>query len=285
MFVLVINFVVVLYSKGPLNSETLTSLLKIKFESLDIKPFFYIRDNSESGFDFSLFNERCNFDYIVSHDGYNKSLSEVYNKALDFFDEDKKCEKIIFLDDDSYLDECYFHEVKNLKKLVSVPIIKFKGEVISPGKIFGVKGCKIYSYDDFVNEKIKLVAMMSGTIVDFNVFNSYGIRFNERLSLYGVDTRFFIDCYEKGITLNVIDYVMNHDSALRKKYYDKNNMVSRLDNLMQSQIIVFNNVPCYRLQLTIYFFIFILKKVTVERDVIFLKLFRNFKYLWTYYNE
>lgn len=280
-----ISFVVVLYGKEPSHSETLTSLLKVEFESLGIKPFFYIRDNSERGFDFTLFNERCDFEYIVSHGGGNKRLSEVYNEALDFFNEKNQCGKVIFLDDDSYLDEDYFHEVKRLKELVSVPIIKMEGEIISPGKVFGVKGCKIYGSDDFVSGRKKLVAMMSGTIVDFNVFSQYGVRFNERLSLYGVDTRFFIDCYEKGINLNVINYVMNHDSALRKKVYDKNNMVSRLDNLMQSQIIVFNNVPLYKIQLSIYFFIFILKKVAVERDVVFLKLFKNYKYLWGGGNE
>lgn len=276
-----ISFVVVLYGKAPLHSETLMSLLKVDFDSIDIKPFFYIRDNSEKGFDFTLFDEKCVFEYTVSHGGGNKWLSKVYNEALDFFYKKKHCGKVIFLDDDSYLDENYFHEVKKIKELVSVPIIKLDDEIISPGKIFGVKGCKISCLDDLVIGRKKLVAMMSGTIVDFNVFNLHRIRFNELLSLYGVDTRFFIDCYNKGINLNVINYVMYHDSALRKRVYDKNNMVFRLDNLMQSQIIVFNNVPFYKLQLSMYFFVFIFKKIVVGRDFVFFKLFKTYKYLWS----
>lgn len=272
----------VLYSTEPSHSSTLNSMSIIDFDSLGLDVTFYIRDNSSNGFGQVVIESYLgDNDVFYDHDGSNMSLSKVYNRMVDY---KPSADAILFFDDDSVVNEQYFRQVIKFmlsESVVAIPLIYFSGELISPGKIRGVKGCKLNNKDLSVSiDNFGLVAMMSGTIVKLEVFSRYNMTFNEKLTVYGVDTRFFLDCINNNISLYILDFYMEHDSALRSVVYDFDAMYSRFLNLMRAQFVIHENKPLYKLCLFFYFPIFIFGKVLRLKDVRFLKLFSSYRFFW-----
>ncbi|KPM75459.1 hypothetical protein [Pseudoalteromonas sp. UCD-33C] len=276
-----IAIVVVLYGNAPHESSTLNSLCKINFNKLLISPKLYVRDNSKDGYLITEVIQNFDGEVVYDHDGVNLPLAKVYNNAISFFENSSS---LIILDDDSTPNESYFLQVVNFLECsseVAVPIIEHSDNIISPGIIKGVKGCTLSKGDLKVNkENFGLVAMMSGTIIKTDSLKRHNIVFDERLTIYGVDTRFFLDCHKSGINIYVLDYCMEHDSALRSKDNDFTSMFFRFSNLMQAQFIIHENKKFYKLSLFLYFPFFIIAKVLRLKDVRFLKLFKNYKFFW-----
>ncbi|MFT6842905.1 MAG: hypothetical protein ACJASR_001678 [Psychroserpens sp.] len=272
---------VVIFNNKPGDSETIKSLLKINFLKMNLKPVLYIRDNSLEGYNFDEVNKHFLGEVIVAYDGQNLSLSKVYNELIIY---PINRDLIIFLDDDSLLDENYFeclHPFINAGCKVAVPLIEYSKKLISPGKTLGVKGVALKVEELRLNSENKsLVAMMSGTAVKSSIFDVDKIKFDENLILYGVDTRFFLDCQQKGKLVYVLSYVLIHDSALRAKNFQAEDMIYRISNLMKAQFYIFDQKKFYKIMLFFYFPVFILGKVVKLKSFSFLKLFKNYKYFW-----
>jgi hypothetical protein len=277
---------VVLYSEPAEKTETLTSISKIDFKSLNIKPFFYIRDNSIAGLSNSFFEEGFEHDYHVAHNTKNEKLSVVYNEMVYFsVKNDIPSDMYIILDDDSKITHDYFCGVISFYKSeasVGIPIIRNNGEIISPGKVANIRGKSITEseFKTGINKNKNFVAMMSGTAIKKSVFEVDEITFCEKLSFYGIDTKFFLDFQEKNEKIFIIDYSLEHHSALRDTNYDFNNMYQRLTNVMQAHFYIFTNKPRYKMKLFFYFPRFIFGKVVAFNDLRFLTLFKNYKYFW-----
>ena len=272
---------VVLFSKKPRSSDTLNSLLSIDFDNLGVAPCLYIRDNSLNGFDFRELKEQFRGEVVIVHDGVNLALSKVYNAIVAY---PINSDLLLFLDDDSMVDENYIKNMlifHNSDYEVAVPLIEHSSQLISPGKIVGVKGLALSQKNLAISSgNNNLVAMMSGTVVKRSIFDYEKIEFNEKLTFYGVDTRFFLDCQKKGKRVYVLDYLLFHDSALRSKTFEVVNMLNRLSNLMKAQFYIFDQRKFYKVMLFFYFPVFIFGKVVRLKHLSFLKLFKNYKYFW-----
>ncbi|MFT6834446.1 MAG: hypothetical protein ACJA0H_000477 [Francisellaceae bacterium] len=277
---------VVLYSEPAGKTLTFTSISRVDFKRLNIKPFFYIKDNSIAGHSNSFFEEGFGHEYCVAHNTKNEKLSVVYNEMISFsVINDVPSDIYIILDDDSKIMHDYFCGLIDFYKSeasVAVPIIRNNGEIISPGKVDGIKG-KSITESEFrtgVNKNKNFVAMMSGTAIKESIFEVDGITFCEKLSFYGVDTKFFLDYQEKNNKIFIIDYSLEHHSALRDTNYDFNNMYQRLANVMQAHFYIFSNKPGYKIKLFAYFPRFILGKVLKFKDLRFFMLFKNYICFW-----
>jgi hypothetical protein len=282
---------IVIYSNSPERTMTLPALAKINFRKLNINPFFYIRDNSNAGHSHHFFEEQLGQEYYIGHNHKNEKLSIVYNQMVAYSLENELHSDIyVFLDDDSKISEDYFCQLVDFydsEVNVGIPIIHNQGEIISPGKVDSIKGKSITKseFHTGVNENDNFVAMMSGTAIKQAVFKKDKIKFCENLSFYGVDTKFFLDYKEKDGKIFILDYSLEHHSALRDLNYDFNNMYMRLTNVMKAHFYIFDNEPRYKVKLFTYFPRFILGKVLKFKDLRFLMLFKNYTFFWTLDNE
>lgn len=277
---------IVLFSKRPLESETVITLGKVNFLDLGIKPFFFVRDNSEDGFCKEELTSTLGQDIYYEHDKLNKPLSKVYNDIVNY---SKLNDLIILLDDDSVLDINYFKEVINFYQtdsVLAIPTISNNGTMISPGKVVCVKGCSLEKDKIRVgNENTNIVAMMSGTVARASLFLESCIKFNEKLAVYGVDTRFFIDCNLKKIGVYILDYELIHSSALREANFTFEDMYGRLTNLLEAQFYIHNYKKYYKVYLFLYLPVFILGKALRLKDMRFLRLFKCYKFFWKLNDE
>jgi len=258
-------FVSVVYSTTPSQASTIISLSKLEFEQHNIDPAFAIWDNSQYGFGReSVPNLPGKVEYF--HTGKNEYLSRVYNKIIQLkYDVDW----VVILDDDSIIDDRYLASIVKFFGSglnLAVPMIEYNNGLISPGMQIGVRG-KQLTHDAIklgVNPSTNMVAMMSGTIIKRSLFEQ-GLCFDERLSFYGVDTRFFIDYSKRCDSLYILDVKMSHDSALRDMTKPAHAQIERLKNLFLSKKIVFEDLPFHRTRLVVYLIMFMFNQAIKRR--------------------
>jgi len=274
-------FLCVLYSTPPLQSSTVTSLSNA-FKSFksnnDFKFIFW--DNSPQGFDSNDLKTLFTQEQILHvHTGENKSLSSIYNHvALKF---KREFDVLVILDDDSQITAKYLSNLTCFFKedtLVAIPKIHNNNQLISPGFMHGVRGVQANKkqINNGVIPSKGLVAMMSGTAIKSDVFFKQNIYFNEDLSFYGVDTRFFLDYQKLNSEIFIMNLSLTHQSALRDLNLTIEEQIKRFSNLMQAQFLIHNSTPWYKVKLFFFFPAFILKKCITRKSFRFIRLFKNY---------
>lgn len=267
-----INFIVVVYATPPALTVTLKSLGLIDFSKFRITQSLSIWDNSAEGFGKDAIPD-INGDVNYYHNGRNERLSVVYNKIVA---DSEGSQYFIVLDDDSEITEAYICSLFGFFSSgipVGIPRILFKRDLISPGMVQGVRGKQISNEHLKVGSKDSkdLVAMMSGTIIHRQVFDA-GLRFDERLSFYGIDTKFFIDYAKRYPKIFILDAVLIHSSALRERGQTYELRIRRLKNLVLSRLYVFDHVSNFRLKILIYLFFFCMKTIVREKNIQYISL-------------
>lgn len=267
-----VTFIVVVYHVTPRESTTLISLSCLDFDRYGVAPTFAVWDNSVEGYGL---DRLPNFsgDVKYYHTGKNQGLAEVYNSVV------KDCsgsEWFVFLDDDSVVDTDYLCNLERFfstEILLAVPRIVSQGRLISPGLVKGVKGksWKLKDCTAGARRSSSIVAMMSGTVVNAKVF-AMGVSFDERLTFYGVDTRFFIDYSRKFSQLYILDVVMPHHSALRDRSLPMAVQMDRQRRLVSAWPIIFDYVPFFRLRVFFRIVYYSIKLSACRRDFRFLSL-------------
>lgn len=249
-----IAFIVVLYKIDPIDSETLKSIESWNGSENDV---LLVWDNSKRGFDL----DKCDvgIECRVFHTGENRPLSNIYNTLVTSVESDF----YVILDDDSTLNNEYFLALKEFcsrgDARVGLPMIEFNNEVISPGIVLGVKGRKIKKAELLSGPKNgALVGMMSGTVISEDVFNT-GVRFDERLTFYGVDTKFFVDVSKRNIPVSILDVTIKHDSALRGNMAANSEYLNRLRSLVGAWKFVFEGASFLKIRLVFRITYFSLK--------------------------
>ncbi|CAH0159661.1 MULTISPECIES: glycosyltransferase [Pseudomonas] len=267
-----VNFLVVVYSTNPSLTTTLKSLATLDFQSAGIIPKFSIWDNSEQGFgEASIPTLPGQITY--HHSGKNEHLSKVYNTLIS---NSAGSDYFIVLDDDSSITNDYISSLDlffRSRVPVAVPQILFNHSLISPGTIKGVRGraLNLQSLATGPVPSKNIVAMMSGTVISKEAL-SRGLKFDERLSFYGVDTRFFIDyanCYNE---IFILKTSIPHSSALREGGQAYAKKVQRFRNLILSRPLVFDYVKYHKFKISLYVLLFSLNTCLKERNIRYLSL-------------
>ncbi|RCW30038.1 glycosyltransferase [Marinilabilia salmonicolor] len=223
-----LNFlvIVILYNREIDESETINSLIRCK-NVFHEKDYIVVWDNSPNAQDSFKLNRIKelfkNFHY--KHSGINQPLPVVYNSIIHSFDKDVDYVNIWDQDSTFSIDyyESFLNSFKNLDEIqIFVPKV-FNGKTLeSPGFFFHFKGKKISKGKCFGIQSIKnKVAIMSGIIISYDMF--FSVEFDERLRLYGVDTKFFKDAGRLVDKFFVMDYSLNHDLSI----YDTNENVKK----------------------------------------------------------
>jgi GT2 family glycosyltransferase len=271
-----INFIVVLYSTEPENSKTLRSLSSVDFSKHKIDADYCIQDNSLQGFDLSSIQKILgHVNYY--HSGENKKLSTVYNALIK---DNRNCDYYIVLDDDSVIDESYLLSLTPFfesKLKVAIPIIKHNGDLISPGRVSGVRGYALKDSNVGIGavKSSNLVAMMSGTVLSKSIVDE--LKFDERLSFYGVDTKFFLSYSRLYDVIFILDTTLEHESALRENLSDFSALERRLTNLILSKVYVFDDVKHHRVKISLYVVAFVAKRIIKTRNLNYILLLKTIR--------
>jgi GT2 family glycosyltransferase len=129
---------------------------------------------------------------------------------------------VVIFDQDSSVDTAFFEElVDSLGKVelaadVFVPVIRHDGQLISPGRLRWIKGEALRSVTTKAMLPTDFTAMMSGMCISRSFLAQLAPQpFDERLRLYGVDTRFCRDLARHGARAYLHGALLGHDSALR----------------------------------------------------------------------
>jgi hypothetical protein len=275
-----INFIVVLYSTEPGSSKTLRSLSNVDFLKHKIDAAYCIHDNSSSGFDLSAIQKILG-DVNYYHTGENKMLSTVYKELIE---DNRECDYYIILDDDSVIDDSYLLSLAPFfesKLKVAIPLIKHNGDLISPGRVSGVRGYALKESSVRVGaiKSTNLVAMMSGTVLSKSIVEE--LRFDERLSFYGVDTKFFLSYSRLYDVIFILNTTLEHESALRENLSNFNALQRRLTNLILSKVYVFDDVKYHRIKISFYVVVFVAKRIITTKNLNYISLLKTIKLVMT----
>lgn len=208
-------YLTVLYKTKYSDSQTLRSFADLNL-GRNKNNFFVVWDNSpESGAALSelqKFLHTENVEYV--HAPENIALSKVYNTCLEkyfgfdffiIFDQDSKINRTDF---DSYLDKTVS---ENPDVNIFLPQIYSSGKLYSPGKYWVFKGAHYKNLSVGIHKDKLYTAIMSGTCARISFLKENKIRFNEELSLYGIDTCFFSDVRKIDSRFYVLDEKLRHD--------------------------------------------------------------------------
>src|SRR5436853_2525938 len=142
-----IYILVVLYKKNLAESETLLGLLNAATTLQKMKACVHVWDNSPVESLTVAEKELLHntFDFNYTHCPENRPLSYVYNIAIEQVTKNNVHDYLVLLDHDSKIGEPYFKELSEIiafskKPDVILPVAKFNNKLISPAKLFLVRG-------------------------------------------------------------------------------------------------------------------------------------------------
>lgn len=190
-------FIAILYKTSASDSLTVNSFIKLKLAD-NPGNYFVVWDNSpykiNSESDVKKLLNTENMEFI--HTPENTALSKVYNYCLDKYD---FCDLICLFDQDSEIRQkdydLYIDKVvtENPNINIFLPKIYSKEKLYSPGRFWFFKGWHYKELSYGIHSDKFYTAVMSGCIARIQFLKANKIRFNEDLTLYGIDTSFFID--------------------------------------------------------------------------------------------
>ena len=225
-------YLTVLYKTAYSDSKTLRSFAELQFGENE-NNFFVVWDNSPASrttiSDLRDFLQTENVAYF--HTPENSALSKIYNTCLEaypnfdfmvLFDQDSKIARADF---DRYLEKTVS---ENPSVPVFLPQIYSGGKLYSPGKFWVFKGWHYKELSAGIHEDRLYTAIMSGTCANIDFLKKHDIRFNEELSLYGIDTCFFSDVRKIDSRFYVLDERLEHDLSESTLIGDEKKMHSRL---------------------------------------------------------
>lgn len=257
------------------------SLEKVNFELLGMKVNIIVWDNSEDGLYENEYLDAYPHSFLYIHTPENKPLSKLYNCVVDRFIIDDDYSWLVIFDDDTEINSDYFIELKcDVDKIdvnLAVPRISNKsGKVISPGKLYFTAGRSLESSELFAGMKdsSKYLALMSAIAIRKRTFLS-GLRFDESLSFYGIDTKFLLDYQKKFRFIYFMNTHVFHESKLddlTDGKFEEN--YKRLSMLITSWSKSLNLSFSKKLLLLFYIPLFAIKKSIVLRNVKYICLLR-----------
>ncbi len=237
------HILVVLYRLSPHESRTLQTLARAARLSSHAVGALTIWDNSPipcgseeiDALDFGALDVT----YVACP--ANKALSKVYNTVL----ENVRYDFAIILDQDTdipveYFD-CCVDQIRQFEgEDLFLPIVKSGGLIVSPGKLMCFKGRHVPDPVLGKRSAERVLAITSGMMISKRYLSRP--RFDERLSLYGIDTKFMLDYAEVERSIVVMPFVLQHDTALWSDI-DADSMLFRASSLTASWRIVFEGRP------------------------------------------
>lgn len=243
---------VVLYKTKILESSTISSFCK-NCINVHNKVKLVIWDNSPNNVNCEtscLDDSKIVYDYY--HTPENLSLSIIYNNVMRMYNE---CLHLFIFDQDSVITLQYFELMyqaacKNKDIGLFVPYIILNNQIVSPGDFCVYKGkyWKNLSLDRILSKN--RLCITSGMMLNVPLIKSSKICFDEKLSFYGIDTKFSLDYARKIDYFFVINYSLNHNLSLYEEE-DFSTKIWRYKSHMNSLRYITRNRSLYSYAITL----------------------------------
>lgn len=237
-----LDLIVVLYRRAPAASETLVSLSRIDFAALNLDVEVHIWDNACAS------PAPPHADLLPVPWRYVASIENVpLSKAYNLLVRQSHRAHVVIFDQDSHVDAAFFGALSAAIDIdeaeVFAPLIRHGERVISPGRLRWIKGAPLPRVSANALLPTNFTAMMSGLCMSRALLARLGEQpFDERLWLYGVDTRFCRDLARHRARAYLTGAQLGHDSALRNTA-DPAAALQRHIWLWQSWLRVFDRNP------------------------------------------
>lgn len=216
-----LNIVVVLYRMTESQSSTLCTLKHISASSHLLSGSRLIIWNnspeaSSEGGDFSGLGE-----VVRMHTPENRSLSSIYNYCAKKYE---GVDGLCILDQDTTLNYTYFSELIDAIRIEQdvqcfLPLVRAgtTTQLVSPGSLNWIKGKYWTQPQEGRIASRNILAIASGMVVRASYLDSRDKPFDERLNLYGIDSKFMIDYAKDCPTVYVLKTCLNHGHSSHEK--------------------------------------------------------------------
>lgn len=204
-----ILLLIVNYNLEIQSSKTIESLKKIDFDMLNFEYDTFIWDNIPRKNNGII--RKNILEYYPSNE--NVPLSKIYNFAIKKFKNTHNY--IIILDNDSCIKREYFFELEktileNQKISLILPIVKSNHKIVSPAKLYFIKGKYFKKIKPGVAKSKNLSAINSGMAISMEYLKKSSFKYDEDLRFYGTDT-YFMKKYQKiEDKLFILNFVLEH---------------------------------------------------------------------------
>lgn len=264
---------VVLYRMDPASSPTLQSLSEALRRPGGFGGRVVVWDNSPVSFgaDSIAGLDLSGFDRSYVPCPENAGLATVYNSVSATM----KGDLLLILDQDSKLPAGFLETLSlevsaNPASNLFLPVVESNGRCVSPGRLQAFKGKHVSAPAMGRQSPRNVLAISSGMVIRSGYLQQP--RFDERLTLYGIDTRFMIDFAESERQVVVMPVVIGHDTALWSDMA-ADGMLWRIRSLVHSWPIVFEQRPIARTLSWLYARYVLVKLAVKYRDPRFLSVF------------
>lgn len=209
---------------------------------------------------------------IYRHTPQNRPLSHIYNYVIDNFG---NYDFLTIFDQDSEFDERFFqelHEATSANKTIDLflPIVRSQRNIVSPGSYYFVKGTYWTKRKFGVISTKNLVAINSGMTIRFSYLRRDFEGYNERLNFYGVDTHFMLEYAKKRAIAFILDYTIQHDSALLSNDEEIEKRISRFRDMWYSWKVIHEDSLLRSVLIRMYILYTSIKSATHFKSTAFL---------------
>ncbi|MDY4376085.1 glycosyltransferase family protein [Pectobacterium carotovorum] len=261
---IVISILVVLYNTPIRDSSTVKSVIKsvLELKNRNASYNLLLWDNSHASSSEnvvrSFCNEMLNNGVYVSykHCPENKPLSEVYNNFICTYKE--VSDYLMIFDQDSSFTSNFFNLVEDALSVyrpdLLLPIIKHKNNIVSPSKIYYIKG-RYFKYPPCGNISPQyLSAINSGMVIASCYLSKTKFKYDNRLKNYCTDDYFMRQFRKNKGVVFVLDYVFEHDLSLSTLNENSTDLKRRYNELINGREVVYNDNLIEWILIKVYFY-------------------------------
>ncbi|WP_316819935.1 glycosyltransferase [Pedobacter gandavensis] len=262
---------VVLYKKTISESPTIKTLLEQRRHLFELE--LVIWDNSPNKCSeaeiMALEKIFGQFQYHWTEE--NTWLSKLYNQVLSM----NTYDYAMLLDQDTEIPVYYFDKLNEAllkfpRLALFLPLVLHKEKVVSPGAWVYFKGKHWKKIRTGVIPSKNVLAITSGMVISAKVFSIHQLKFDERLSLYGIDTAFMLNFSRFEKQLYVLPIKFDHDTVLWSNP-SADMMLGRFRNLKSTWPKILSDRPVARLLVYFYSMAVSFKLALKYQDLRFLK--------------
>lgn len=265
------TLLVVLYRLAPQSSSTVKGILEAQANIAEGTRLL-LWDNGPVACGMLPEGGRLAMEYV--HTPENLPLSVIYNRVLSGLPANGV---LAIFDQDSNPDAGYFDAMElalatdNACDLF-LPLVRSSssGVLVSPGSLRWIKGKYWPREKTGIIASKNVTAVASGMVLRASLFAAGDIRFDERLSLYMIDTKFMIDHASVRGHLHVVSHTLRHgDSAEEREPVETK--LFRFRNRMLAGNVVFGRPLARNLAYRAYWAWSAIRHALAHRDWRFLR--------------
>ena len=233
-----LTILVVIYNESPDTSASIKAVVALD-GILGSNTIIWDNSIASQSTSFHSFFANAGFSIEYINTPENLSLSVIYNRVADSVTDDGF---LLILDQDTVLPPNYLksffdavYEHPDIK--LFVPTIRVGRKLISPSPFFSGWGLAWRRMRIGRHSTRHITIINSGLFASLALFQSDGVRYDERLKLYGTDTDFFRSYSRREASFYILPVVVDHDLSFNTA--DIGNKAAKISQMFAANRIIY----------------------------------------------